>query len=331
MKTLIIAEAGVNHNGDINIAYKLCEAAKNAGADVVKFQTWKTENLITKDVAQAEYQAENTGHAESQFDMLKRLELSYDEFSKIKEYCEQIGIIFSTTADDFESLDFVASLGVPFLKIGSGEIGNIAFLREHGRKGLPIILSTGMSTLEDIEISIQALREGGAKEITLLHCTTSYPCPTDRVNLLAMQTMKNTFKLPIGYSDHTVGIEVPIAAVSIGATVVEKHFTLDQTMPGPDHKASMEPKEFKEMVEAIRKIEIALGNGKKEPTKEEKEIAKVVTKRIVALKRIEEGTIIKDKHITIKRCEKGAHAKYWDMVVGSVANKSYEIDEGIII
>ena len=188
-----------------------------------------------------------------------------------------------------------------------------------------------MSTLDDIELSIQALQQGGAKEITLLHCTTSYPCPTDKVNLLAMKTIEEKFGLPVGYSDHTIGFEVPIAAVAIGATVIEKHFTLDQTMPGPDHKASMEPKEFKEMVDAIRKIEIALGNGKKEPTEEEKEISKVVTKRIVALKKIEEGTILTDDHITIKRCEKGTHAKNWDIVVGSVANRAYEIDEGIVL
>ncbi len=193
MKTLIIAEAGVNHNGDLELAYRLCDAAMAVGADVVKFQTWKTENLLTRSVAQADYQSKNTGVQESQYDMLKKLELSYDDFRRIKEHCDKIGIQFATTADDFESLDFISTLDLPFLKIGSGEMGNLAFLRAYGSKGLPIIMSTGMSTLADVDISLQAVREGGASDITLLHCTTNYPCPYNRVNLRAMKTLGDAF------------------------------------------------------------------------------------------------------------------------------------------
>lgn len=330
-RCFIIAEAGVNHNGDVELAYKLCDAAKEAGADAVKFQTWKTENLITHSVAQAEYQAKNTGKVESQFDMLKRLELSYDDFRSVKVYCDKIGIQFCSTADDFESLDFVASLDVPFLKIGSGDMGNIPFLRQHGSKRLPIILSTGMSTLGDVDISLSALRQGGAEKITLLHCTTSYPCPYDSVNLNAMRTLREAFHYPVGYSDHTIGAEVPFAAVALGATVLEKHFTLDRSMEGPDHAASMEPKAFRKMVQGIRCIEKALGDSLKIPTTEEKEISKVVTKRIVAVKEIKVGERFSAKNLTIKRHSSGLTAQYWDMVVGCKAMKEYTVDEGINI
>ena len=241
MRTCIIAEAGVNHNGDVAIAKKLCMAAKKAGADIVKFQTWITEKIITQNVKQADYQSENTGSNQSQFDMLKKLELSYDDFREIKKYCDEIGIIFASTADEQDSLDFLVDLGIPFIKIGSGDIGNIPYLRYMGTKKMPVILSTGMSTLGDVEISIQALREGGAKNIKLLHCTTNYPCPYNDVNLKAMDTLRTAFGLDVGYSDHTEGIEVAIAAVARGATIIEKHFTLDKNMDGPDHKASMEP------------------------------------------------------------------------------------------
>lgn len=328
-RCFIIAEAGVNHNGDVELAYKLCDAAKKAGADAVKFQTWKTENLLTRSVAQADYQVENTGKAESQFDMLKRLELSYDDFRNIKAYCDQIGIMFSSTADDFESLDFVVSLGVPFLKIGSGDIGNIPFLRQHGGKHLPVILSTGMSTLADVDISIRALKEGGANQITLLHCTTSYPCPYEKVNLAAMQTLKAAFRCPVGYSDHTVGVEVPFAAVALGAEVIEKHFTLDQKMDGPDHSASMEPNDFLKMVEGIRNIEACLGNGVKIPTQEELKISKVVTKRIVATRKIEEGELLSPQNMAIKRNDRGLISRYWDEMIGCRAAKAYMPDEGI--
>lgn len=327
--TLIIAEAGVNHNGDVNIAKKLCLAAKDAGADVVKFQTWVTEKIITQNVDQAEYQRENTGRNESQFDMLKSLELSYDEFREVKAYCDEIGIAFASTADEEDSLDFLVELGIPFIKVGSGDVGNISYLRYIGSKKLPVILSTGMSTLADVEMSVQALRDGGATNITLLHCTTNYPCPYDDVNLKAMDTLKNAFGLPVGYSDHTEGMEVPIAATARGAGVIEKHFTLDRNMEGPDHKASMEPKAFKEMVQAIRHIETALGTGLKTPTKAEKDISKVILKRIVAKKYIKKGQLIKEDDICVKRNNLGLYAKYWDIILGTVAQKEYCVDEGI--
>lgn len=327
---LIIAEAGVNHNGELDLALKLCDAAKKAGADIVKFQTWKTENLITRHVDQAEYQAQNTGVTESQFDMLKRLELSYDDFRKIKKHCDNLGIAFASTADEPESLDFLVDLGIPFIKVGSGDIGNIPFLRYMGTKGLPIVLSTGMSTLEDVDISIRALKEGGAAEITLLHCTTSYPCPYEDVNLKAMITLQKTFKMPVGYSDHTSGIDVASAAVALGAIIVEKHFTLDCNMKGPDHAASTEPDEFARLVRSIRNIEVCLGSGVKEPTNAEKQISKVVTKRIVAKRDINIGDVFDDDNICIKRCDDGELARKWDDVIGKTSKQNYRADDGIV-
>ena len=235
MGAYIIAEAGVNHNGRLDLAKELCLAAKNAGADCVKFQTWQTEKIITRHVAQADYQADNTGRTESQFDMLKRLELSYDDFRAVKAYCDEIGIQFASTADEPDSLDFLLTLGIPFIKIGSGEIGNLPYLRYMGSKKKPVLLSTGMSSLADVELSLEALRQGGAEDIAL-HCTTSYPCPYDRVNLRAMDTLHAAFGLPVGYSDHTEGIAIPTAAAARGAAVIEKHFTLDRHMEGPDHR-----------------------------------------------------------------------------------------------
>lgn len=328
-KCLIIAEAGVNHNGDINLAYKLCDAAKKAGADVVKFQTWKTEAIITQNVEQAEYQQTNTGVKESQFDMLKKLELSQNEFRKIKEYCDSIGIIFASTADDPESLDFLVDLGIPFIKIGSGEIGNISYLRYMGSKKAPVIMSTGMSSLADIDISLQALHDGGATDITLLHCTTSYPCAFENVNLNAMNTIREAFKLPVGYSDHTLGNTVAIAAVAMGARVIEKHFTLDKKMEGPDHKASSTPEEFASLVKEIRNIEMAMGDGKKIATKEEKDISKVVLKRIVAKHRISLGQIISESDICVKRSDSGLLCNKWDIVIGTKAKRDYVTDDGI--
>jgi len=329
MKTLIIAEAGVNHNGDVNIAYKLCDVAKECGADVVKFQTWITDNIITRNVAKAEYQKENTNNNDSQYEMLKKLELSQDDFRSIKKYCDKIGITFASTADDKDSLDFLVDLGIPFIKIGSGDIGNISYLRYIGSKGKPIIMSTGMSTLEDINVSLKALKDGGAKDIKILHCTTNYPCPYESVNLNVLDTLSKEYNLPVGYSDHTEGIEVAIAAVAKGATIIEKHFTLDKNMDGPDHLASTEPSEFKKMVDCIRNIEKALGDGKKAPTEDEKNISKVVFKRIVANRDIKKGEIITEDMIACKRNEKGEPASNYDKVVGSIANKDYMTDEGI--
>lgn len=327
--TLIIAEAGVNHNGKLDLALKLCDAAKEAGADVVKFQTWKTEKIITRTVSQADYQTENTGKTESQFDMLKRLELSYDDFRKIKAHCDKIGIQFASTADEEESLDFLISLGIPFIKIGSGEITNIPYLRIMGSKKLPIIISSGMSTLAEVDVALAELRNAGATDIILLHCTTNYPCPMNDVNLKAMLTLKEAFKIPVGYSDHTEGIEVPVAAVAMGAKVIEKHFTLDRNMEGPDHLASTEPDEFNKMVESIRNIEKAMGNGEKVPTMSEIDISKVVLKRCVASKKIKTGEIFNENNLTVKRNDKGLPAKYWDLLIGKKATKEYEIDEAV--
>lgn len=331
MSTYIIAEAGVNHNGDVQIAKQLCLAAKNAGADAVKFQTWITDNIITKNVKQADYQAENTGRNESQYEMLKKLELTFDQFREIKKYCDEIGIEFASTADDEESLDFLVDLGIPFIKVGSGDVGNISYLRYIGSKKRPVILSTGMSTLADVEVSLKALRDGGATDIKLLHCTTNYPCPFDSVNLKAMDTLHNAFGLEVGYSDHTVGIEVPVSAVARGAIIIEKHFTLDCNMEGPDHLASTEPEEFKKMVDSIRNIEKALGTGIKQPTEAEKDISKVVLKRIVAKQTIHEGETITEKSICVKRNEKGLPASAWDIIIGTKARRTFDTDEGIEI
>lgn len=331
MSVMIIAEAGVNHNGDVNLAKKLCLAAKESGADVVKFQTWVTEKIITRNVKQADYQAENTGNDQSQFDMLKDLELSYEEFREVKAYCDEIGIQFASTADEKDSLNFLVELGIPFIKVGSGDIGNISYLRYIGSKKMPVILSTGMSTLADVEVSMHALKDGGATEISLLHCTTNYPCPYDSVNLRAMDTLKMAFGTPVGYSDHTVGIEVPVAAVARGAEIIEKHFTLDKNMDGPDHRASTEPSEFRQMVDAIRHVEQGMGTGVKEPTRAEKEISKVVLKRIVAKHAIAEGSVISDTDICVKRNETGLPASAWDIIVGTKARKNFAADEGIEI
>lgn len=328
-KVLIIAEAGVNHNGDINLAYKLCDEAKKAGADIVKFQTYITEDIITGKVEMALYQQKNTGIQESQYSMLKQLELSYDEFKKIKKHCDEIEIMFASTADTPNDLDALQNIGIPLIKIGSGDIGNIPYLRYCGSKKIPIILSTGMSSLADIDISLQALKEGGATDITLLHCTTNYPCAFENVNLNAMNTIHEAFKLPVGYSDHTLGNTVSIAAVAMGACVIEKHFTLDKNMEGPDHKASANPKEFASLVREIRNIEAAMGNGKKEATKDEKEIAKVVLKRIVAKIPIKEGQIITEESICVKRNDLGLPCNKWDIIIGTKAKKDYEVDEGI--
>ncbi|XME02216.1 N-acetylneuraminate synthase [Lachnospiraceae bacterium C1.1] len=330
-RCLVIAEAGVNHNGRLDLAIELCDAAKKCGADVVKFQTWKTENLITRSVAQADYQTKNTGKAESQFDMLKKLELSYEDFRKIKAHCDEIGIIFASTADEIESLDFLIDLGIPFIKVGSGDIGNVSFLRYMGSKGLPVILSTGMSTLADVDISINALKEGGATDISILHCTTNYPCPYEDVNLRAMITLRDAFHLPVGYSDHTIGRDIAVSAVALGASIIEKHFTLDCSMEGPDHAASTDPEGFADLIRGIRVVEKCMGNGIKTPSKAEKEISQVVTKRVVARKNIKHGEIFSESNICIKRNDIGEKACYWDRVLGKIATKEYIEDQGIEI
>jgi len=327
----IIAEAGVNHNGKLELALHLCDAAKEAGVDAVKFQTWKTEKILTRNVPKAEYQEINDSTEESQFDMIKKLELSYSEFEIIYNYCQKIGVIFLSTPDEVDSLHFLLKLGMDTIKVGSGDINNIPYLRKIGNTRLPVILSTGMSTLSDVELAFDTLVKSGTPEITLLHCTTNYPCPMEEINLSAMQTLATAFKVKVGYSDHSMGIEVPIAAVAMGAQVIEKHFTLDRNMKGPDHAASLEPNELNQMVKAIRNIEKALGNGIKKPNISEQKIETVVKKRIVAAKFIAQGEKFTDENITVKRSEKGLSAEFWDLVQGRKSNSNYEADKAITL
>lgn len=329
MSIYIIAEAGVNHNGKLDLALKLCDAAKVAGVDAVKFQTWKTENIVTASARQAAYQTANTGKEESQYDMLKNLELSYDHFRCIQDYCKKIGIDFLSTPDEEESLQFLVSLGLPFIKVGSGEVTNIPYLRKIGACKKPVILSTGMSTLAQVATAYDTLLKAGAAEVSLLHCTTNYPCPMDEVNLQAMVTLRNAFKCKVGYSDHTMGTEIPVAAAALGAEIIEKHFTLDRTMDGPDHKASLEPAELRLMVQQIRNIEAALGDGIKKPNKSEAENAKVVQKSILAKHPIKKGETLTEENLTVKRAGAGIPASLWDAVVGCRAIKDYDIDEPI--
>jgi N,N'-diacetyllegionaminate synthase len=333
MHTYIIAEAGVNHNGQLDLALKLCDAAKEAGVDCVKFQTWQTEKIVTRKAEKATYQSENTNDAEeSQFDMLKKLELSYEDFRLVQEHCNKIGIDFLSTPDEEYSLAFLMNeLHLPLIKIGSGEVTNIPYLRQMASYHKPIILSTGMATLAQVAMAYDTLIAAGAPSVSLLHCTTNYPCPKNEVNLRAMQTMKEGFKCPVGYSDHTMGTEIPIAAVAMGAEIIEKHFTLDRNMDGPDHKASLEPHELKYMVDCIRNIEVALGDGIKRPNPSEVEISKVVLKSIVAKVPINKGETLTANNMTIKRTGSGIPAAHWDMIVGTKALHDYDIDEPIKI
>lgn len=333
MHTYIIAEAGVNHNGQLDLALKLCDAAKEAGVDCVKFQTWQTEKIVTRKAEKATYQSENTNDAEeSQFDMLKKLELSYEDFRLVQEHCNKIGIDFLSTPDEEYSLAFLMNeLHLPLIKIGSGEVTNIPYLRQMASYHKPIILSTGMATLAQVAMAYDTLIAAGAPMVSLLHCTTNYPCPKNEVNLRAMQTMKEAFKCTVGYSDHTMGTEIPIAAVAMGAEIIEKHFTLDRSMDGPDHKASLEPHELKYMVDCIRNIEVALGDGIKRPNPSEVEISKVVLKSIVAKVPINKGETLTANNMTIKRAGRGIPAAHWDMIVGTKALHDYDIDEPIKI
>jgi N,N'-diacetyllegionaminate synthase len=328
MSVFIIAEAGVNHNGDIRLAKKLIDAGIDAGADAVKFQTWKTELLVTKEAKQAEYQTQNTNVEESQYDMLKKLELSYDDFSELKEYCDSKNIIFLSTPDEIPSANFLADLQNIF-KIGSGELTNLPYLKHIGSLGKEIIISSGMCTLEEVEDALNVLVEAGIKKenITVLHANTQYPTPMEDVNLNAMLTIKNKLDVKVGYSDHTLGIEVDIAAVAMGACCIEKHFTLDKTMQGPDHKASLEPDELKAMVKAIRNIELALGSSVKKPSKSEMPNITVVRKSIVAQSVIKKGETFSEENLTIKRPGNGISPMKWDEIVGSVAMKNYDLDE----
>ncbi len=330
MGVLIIAEAGVNHNGSFDIAIQLCDEAKKAGVDAIKFQTWKTENIVTESAMLASYQENNIEEKnETQFQMLKKLELSYNDFINIKKHCDSIGLVFLSTPDEEESLDFLDSLNLPFLKIGSGEVTNIPYLRKIGSKKTKVILSTGMSDLGDVEKAIKTIKESGSEDISLLHCTSNYPCPMEEVNLNAMLTLKEAFKCTVGYSDHTMGIEVPIAAVAMGATIIEKHFTLNRNMAGPDHKASLNPDELTLMVQSIRNIEKALGNGIKGPNQSEIEISKVVQKKIVAKNLIKKGDVLNNLNMTVKRSTFGYPASFWDLFVGQKAVCVFQKDEPI--
>ena len=290
MSVYIIAEAGVNHNGSFELACRLADAAKDAGADCVKYQTFKSEKLVSRNAQKAEYQKKTTGDS-SQQDMLKKLELSYDSFIRLKEYCDKIGICFLSTPFDFDSIDFLSTLDMPFWKIPSGEVTNYPYLVALAKTGKPVVMSTGMCEMNEISDAINVLKDNGTKDIKLLHCNTEYPTPFEDVNLAAMDTMRKAFNVEVGYSDHTKGIEVPIAAVALGATIIEKHFTLDRNMEGPDHKASLEPDEFKQMVMSIRHIESALGSGEKKPSASEKKNITIARKSIVAKKVIKEGEV----------------------------------------
>ena len=327
MSVFIIAEAGVNHNGSLVLAKKLVDAAKDAGADCVKFQTFVSKNIVSKNAVKAEYQKQQTEPEESQQDMLKKLELSFDEFVELNEYCKSKSIEFMSTAFDFDSIDFLDSLGMGTWKIPSGDITNLPYLIKIAKLNKPVILSTGMSTMEDIRSAIKALKENGAAELTVLHCTTEYPTPFEDVNLRAMNTIKEEFGVKVGYSDHTKGIEVPIAAVALGATVIEKHFTLDRNMEGPDHKASLEPNELKAMVDSIRHIELALGNGMKQPAESEKKNMAVARKSIIASKDIKAGDIFTEENLTVKRPGDGISPMRWFDIIGKPAPRDFEEDE----
>ena len=330
-KVYIIAEAGDNHNGDFNTALKLVDVAKRAGADCVKFQTFVTEEIISKYAEMAEYQKKNTGKEESQFEMVKRLELSFDEFRKIKEYCDRVGIQFLSTPFDLKSVDFLNELGVPFFKIPSGEITNYPYLIKIAHTGKPVVMSTGMCEPDEILAAINVLEKNGSGEITLLHCNTEYPTPLKDVNLYAMRTMKKMFGKKVGYSDHTKGIEVPVAAVALGACVIEKHFTLDKNMPGPDHKASLEPDELGRMVKNIRNIEIALGDGVKRVSESERKNIAIARKSIVARRNIQEGEILTEENLAVKRPGTGINPMQWMEVLGTRAVRDFKDDELIEI
>lgn len=330
----IIAEAGVNHNGSLELAKKMIDAAAGAGADAVKFQTFKAETLVAKSAKKAEYQIVNTGNSqETQFEMIKKLELDLNAHVELIAYCKTRNIMFLSSPFDLDSVECLYKLDLPIFKIPSGEIDNLPYLRKIGGLNKKIILSTGMSTLSDIENALAILIEAGAKKesITILHCNTEYPTPMTDVNLNAMLTIRDSFKIKIGYSDHTLGIEVPIAAVTMGAQVIEKHFTLDKNMDGPDHRASLEPGELKNMVTAIRNIELALGNGVKQLSNSEAKNKPIARKSIVAKTDIKVGEIFTEENIIVKRPGLGLSPFRWDDVIGKKSNNDYQVDELIMI
>ena len=329
MSILIIAEAGVNHNGDISLAKRLVDVAVDAGADLIKFQTFSADRLATRQAKKADYQIVATEKSETQYEMLNRLELSESMHIELIDYCSNRGIGFFSTGFDIESVDTLVSLGINHFKIPSGDITNLPYLRHIGQFSRPVILSTGMATMSDIEAAIDVLEQAGTSRslITVLHCTTEYPTPMHEVNLRAMQNLKAAFGVAVGYSDHTTGIEVATAAAALGASVIEKHFTLDKNLPGPDHKASLEPDELKRMVTAIRNIELAMGDGIKRLTPSELLNKKVARKSLVAIKAIKAGETFSADNIMAKRPGTGISPMNWDAVVGSKASKSFDADE----
>lgn len=322
----IIAEAGVNHNGDLALARQLIEAAHDAGVDAVKFQTFQADKLVTKKAQQASYQTQNTGHEESQYEMLKRLELPYEAHAELKAYAEELGLVFMSTPFDEEAIDFLYELGVKVFKAGSGELTNIPYLKRMAAKGMPLIISTGMAVMGEVHEAISAIKSTDNEQLVVLHCTTNYPCPHEDANLSAMKTMHEATGCIIGYSDHTEGILVPVLAVAMGAHVIEKHYTLDRTMAGPDHKASLEPDELKEMVRQIRQVEKIMGSGVKIPTKAELEIAAVARKSVVAIQDIPIGTTLTEAHLGIKRPGDGIPPSRLADLIGKVNQRPISKD-----
>lgn len=329
MKTLVIAEAGVNHNGDMELARRLIDVATMAGADLVKFQTFKADRLVSVHAPKAEYQTRTTDADESQHAMIRRLELDRGMHADLMAHCRARSIGFFSTAFDIESLELLAELGQDRFKVPSGEITNLPYLRHMGRYGKPVILSTGMSNLEEIGAAIGALEQAGTprERIAVLHCNTEYPTPMADVNLRAMLAIRDAFKVAVGYSDHTQGIEVPIAAVALGATVIEKHFTLDRNLPGPDHKASLEPDELKAMVTAIRNIELAIGDGVKRPSPSESKNIQIARKSIVAARAIRAGEAFAEHNLAVKRPGAGINPMRWDEILGRRAPRDFAPDE----
>jgi N,N'-diacetyllegionaminate synthase len=332
-KVIIIAEAGVNHNGDLRLAKKLIEAAADAGADYVKFQTFQADKVVTKTAMKAEYQVQNTGNNESQLDMIRKLQLSVDDHLELVKYCREKNISFLSTPFDLDSIDLLVELGVTIGKVPSGEITNLPYLRKMARSFRQIIISTGMSTMEEVRFALSVFLDNGTDKnnITILHCNTEYPTPFGDVNLRAMVAMSHDLQVPTGYSDHTVGIEVPIAAVAMGAVLIEKHFTLDKEADGPDHKASLDPAELKQMVLSIRNIEKALGSADKKPTPSEIKNMNIARRSIVAACFIAKGDVFTEDKLTVKRPGNGISPIRWDEVIGKKAVRDFDTDELITI
>ncbi len=330
-KVIIIAEAGVNHNGDIELAKSLIDVAVAAGVDYVKFQTFKSENLVSKVAKKADYQIENSQNStETQLQMLKKLELTHVQHQELIAYCNEKNISFFSTAFDLDSLAYLSELGLSIVKVPSGEITNLPYLRKAANLFSEVIISTGMSTMKEISDALKVFIQSGIlkEKITILHCNTEYPTPMEDVNLLAMLSIQKEFGVNVGYSDHTLGIEVPIAAVALGAKVIEKHFTIDRNLPGPDQLASLEPNELKAMVLAIRNIELVIsGNGTKQPSESEKKNIQIVRKSIVANTNIIEGEVFSDKNITVKRPGNGISPMRWDELIGQIAQKDFNADD----